>query len=40
MAGVIARRGVFGPVTPDTYGPVLRELHALGIRCTETIEDA
>ena len=36
LAGKISGRGVMRPVTPEIYNPVLDELEALNIVCSET----
>ena len=39
LTGQLEATGVLRPVTADIYGPVLRELAALGIECEESTEE-
>lgn len=38
LTGRIVERGVWAPVTPGIYEPVLNELESMGIRCVEKTE--
>ncbi len=40
FSGVITRKGVYAPLTPDVYEPIIELLEKEGIGCKEEIVDA